>query len=224
MKIAKLPGLVFVSVLTIALLFAAVGIYRGGSAIKEVFWENAELKKAITNLTDDGRIGYAKVLTQILDPNGNVLFTTVKFVETDIKDKNKKLLEKEFIIQGDIVHFDALVVKFGDKMVMDGKKRSLYLWRRIYGETTAPAKGFLIEETGTEPYRYKSLLSELPLHKREQFWKQIWDLANDPNSLNQYDITAIYGNVTYTKLRPGLIYIFNLTPTGQVYPEVVPDI
>jgi hypothetical protein len=49
-------------------------------------------------------------------------------------------------------------------------------------------------------------------------------LANDPYLLAQYDIEAIYGNVTYAKLKKGLIYVFRITATGQVYPEVIPDI
>jgi hypothetical protein len=42
--------------------------------------------------------------------------------------------------------------------------------------------------------------------------------------LKEHDIEAIYGNAVYSKLREGLIYIFKINPTGQVYPEVVPDI
>jgi hypothetical protein len=48
-------------------------------------------------------------------------------------------------------------------------------------------------------------------------------LANDPEKLSQYDITALYGNVVYSKLKQGLIYVFKITPAGQLYPEVLPD-
>jgi len=98
------------------------------------------------------------------------------------------------------------------------------LWRRIYGEKMTPQDGFSIEEFGAEPSRYNGLLNELPLKKREIFWSGIWDLANNPDKLAEYGITAIYGSVTYTQLRPGLIYIFRITPTGLLYPEVIPDI
>ena len=37
------------------------------------------------------------------------------------------------------------------------------------------------------------------------------------------NIEAIYGNVVYSRLRKGLIYVFKVSPAGQVYPEVVPD-
>ncbi|MEK7996457.1 MAG: hypothetical protein AAB403_21865, partial [Planctomycetota bacterium] len=67
-------------------------------------------------------------------------------------------------------------------------------------------------------------LKLLPAEQRQMFWSHIWDLANDPEKLARYDIEAIYGNAVYSKLRKGLIYVFKINSTGQVYPEVVPDI
>ena len=91
------------------------------------------------------------------------------------------------------------------------------------GEKMPPAQGFSIEDFGAEPRRYADLLKELPVKTRGIFWSNIWDLANSPDKLSQYGITAIYGNVTYTQLKDNLIYIFRITPTGQVYPEVIPE-
>jgi hypothetical protein len=221
--LTSLPSIILGIVLCGAFLLIAIGIYRGGTAISELLTENKTLKKALTNLTDENKIGYAKVVSQIKDGNGIVISTTLKFVETARDNELEKILEKEYTIEGDIVHFDALIVKFSDKLVMDGKKRSLYIWRRIYGEKMSPAQGFDIEKFGTEPFRYADLLKELPVKKREIFWSSIWELANSPDKLAQYGITAIYGTATYTQLKDNLIYIFRITPTGQVYPEIIPE-
>lgn len=198
------------------------GFYGTALTIHELLGENKQLKQAITNLTAEDQIGYAKVISQRIDEKGR-LWTTIRFVETSRQDKTKTVLQKEYTIEGDIIHFDALVVTFGDKMVMDGKSRALYLWRRVYGEHTAPQDGFPIEEPGAEPRRYADLLEMLPPAQRQMFWRRIWDLANDPEQLKQHDIKAIYGNVIYHKLREGLIYVFKISPTGHLYPEVVPD-
>ncbi len=48
------------------------------------------------------------------------------------------------------------------------------------------------------------------------FWSNIWDLANDAEKLKQDGITAIYGNAVYSKLKEGLIYVFKISPTGQL--------
>jgi hypothetical protein len=205
----------------IILVYIGRGLYHGAMTIHELLSENKQLKQAITNLTREEQIGYAKVIAQ--QEKDGKLFTTIRFVETARDDKLTKILEKEYIIEGDIVHFDALIVRFSDKMVMNGQTRALYLWRRVYGEKMAPKDGFLIEEPGTEPQRYGDLLRALPIKHRELFWSNIWELANEPDKLSEYGIKAIYGNVVYSRLRQGLIYIFKISPTGQVCREVVPD-
>ncbi len=221
--ITSLPSIIFGIVICAAILLIAIGIYRGGTAISELLTENKTLKRALTNLTDENKIGYAKVISQTKDANGAVTSTTLKFVETARDNELNQILQRQYTIEGDIVHFDALIVKFSDKMVMDGKQRSMYLWRRVYGEKMSPQSGFAIEESGKEPNRYADLLKELPVKNRQVFWSSIWELANTPDKLKQFGITAIYGTVTYTQLRQGLIYIFRLTATGQLYPEVIPE-
>ena len=211
-----IAGLCFV-----VLAYLGGGFYHGAMTVHELLTENKQLKKAITNLTHEEQIGYAKVIDQKLE-DGQII-TTIKFVETARDDILNNILEKEYSIEGDIIYFEALIVKFGDKMVMDGKTRALYLWRRVYSEKISPEDGFLIEEPGAEPKRYSDLLTALPIKQRELFWSNIWELANDRKKLKLYDIEAIYGNAIYSKLREGLIYIFKISPTGQVYPEVVPD-
>jgi hypothetical protein len=206
----------------VVLAYLGRGFYYGARTIHQLLAENKHLKQAITNLTSEEQIGYAKVIAQ--ETKDCKLLTTIRFVETARDDKLKTILEREYTIETDIIHFDALIVKFGDKMVMDGKTKALYLWRRVYGEKMAPENGFVIEEPGAEPQRYSDLLQALSIKQRQLFWSNIWELANDPEKLKAYDIKAIYGNVVYSKLRKGLIYIFKISPTGQVYPEVVPDI
>ena len=221
LTISRIVTYIIAGIFLIGFVYLGRGIYYGAVTIHKLLAENKQLKEAITNLTQEDQIGYAKVTTQ--ETKDGKLLTTLKFVETARDDKLKKILEKEYSIEGDIVHFDALVVKFGDKMVMDGRAKALYLWRRVYGEKMAPEEGFAIEEPGAEPERYSDLLSALPIKQRQIFWSSIWDLANDPEKLKEYDIEAIYVNAVYSRLRTGLIYVFKISSTGQVYPEVVPD-
>jgi hypothetical protein len=201
--------------------FVGPSLYQGTKTIRELLTENKQLKEAISNLTAEDQIGYAKVISQ--RDEGGRLLTTVRFVETARNEKTKRILQKEYTIEGDVIHFDALIVKFEDKMVLEGKSRALYLWRRIYGEKMAPETGYPIEEPGTEPKRYAGLLEALRLHDQQLFWTSLWDLANDPERLREYGIKAVYGSVTYQKLRPGLVYVFKISPTGQVFPETIPE-
>lgn len=216
---------VFFGGLTALFLVAAAyfgrGLYRGTMTIHELLGENKELKQAISTLTAEDQIGYAKVISQRSE-DGRLL-TTLRFVETSRDDKTKTILQKEYTIEGDVIHFDALIVKFDDQMVLDGKARALYLWRRVYGEKMAPEEGFPIEVPGAEPKRYEDLLKILPIEQQGLFWSNIWGLANNPEQLGQHGIKAIYGNVIYSQLREGLIYVFKIGPTGHLYVEDVFD-
>lgn len=210
------------TVLTLVVLaFVGGALFYGTKTVHDLLGDNKKLKAAITSLTHEDQIGYAKVLRQ--ETRGGQLYTTIRFVETARDDQLKIVLEKEYEIEGDVVHFDALVVSFTDQAVMDGKSRSLYLWRRVYGEHMSPADGFPIETPGTNPERYAGLLRGLKLPEQQMFWEAIWDLANNPEGLREHGIKAIYGNAVYKRLRPGLIYVFKIGADGQVYPETVLD-
>jgi len=213
--------------ITITVLF--VGLYAGKGIVSSVLnkpaydlmRDNQELKKAISNLTTETMIGYAKVISQ--ENRDGRIFTRLRFVETNRSDDYSKVLEKEYEIEGDIVHFDALIIKFSNQMVLDGKEKSLYLWRRIYGEKMNPSDGFSIENQNEEPKRYSDILEKLSLDERKQFWTQIWELSNDPDRLKKHGIEAVYGNVIYKNVKPHLVYIFRINNVGGLYPEVIPD-
>lgn len=190
--------------------------------IFDLLSENKQLKTALTNLQTETRIGYAKVISQT--SRDGKMWTKLRFVETDIDDPLKRVLEKEYEIEGDIVHFDALIVRFGDEVVMDGRERAMYLWRRVYGEAMSPKDGFPIEEPGVGPARYEAIGRKLSLKDKQLFWQEIWELANDPARLQKVSVRAIHGSVIYEQLRPGLIYIFKIDNKGNLYPEVIPDL
>jgi hypothetical protein len=206
--------------LTVAGLFAAALLY-GSKTVHDLLAGNEKLKEAITTLTHEDQIGFAKVLRQ--EVREGQLYTTIKFVETARDDMLNKVLEKEYEIKGDVIHFDALIVTFSDQAVMDGKARSIYIWRRVYGETMSPSEGYEMATPGTHPERYAGLLRDLKLPEQQLFWEAIWDLANDPEALREHGIKAVYGNAVYKRLRPGLIYVFKIGNDGQVYPETVLD-
>lgn len=208
--------------LSLAILaFVGGSFYLGTKTVHDLLAESEELKAAISTLTHEDQIGFAKVIKQ--EERDGHFYTTIKFVETARDDMLNRVLEKEYEIKGDVVHFDSLIVTFSDQAVMDGKKRSLYLWRRVYGEEMNPSAGFDIATPGTHPERYADLLRNLKQSEQDLFWEAIWNLSNDPNALEAYGVKAIYGNAVYKRLRPGLIYVFKIGTDGQIYPETVLD-
>lgn len=199
--------------------FFVVSIYFSSSSIHSLLTENTQLKSSIKNLTDERQIGFATVQSQEKEADGS-LRTTIRFVQTDAKNPKQIVSEQLFTIEGDVAFFDTLIVKFTDDYVKDGKERALYLWRRIYSETTAAEKGQLIEQPSTAPERYYAITRSLKIKNRDVFWSAVWDLANQPDALSEYGIQAVFGNAIYTKLEPGNVYTFKISPTGQIYPEI----
>ena len=212
--------IITVLILTV-LAFVGGSLFYGTKTVHDLLRNNQKLKTAITTLTHEDQIGFAKVLKQ--EERDGTLYTTLRFVETARDDPLEIVLEKEYEIEGDVVLFDTLVVTFSAQAVMDGKARSLYLWRRVYGENMNPSDGYDIETPGTHPERYAGLLRDLKLAEQQMFWEAIWDLSNNPEALREHGIKAIYGNAVYKRLRPGLIYVFKIGSDGHVYPETVLD-
>ena len=190
--------------------------------IEELLVENEDLKAAINNLSQEDQIGYAKVLSQ--ETRDGQLFTKILFVEADPEDFTKQILRKEYEIQGAVVHFDTLIVTFDGELVKDGKERAMYLWRRIYGEKQPPEQGFPIETAGQPSPRYAQLCEKLSIEESQLFWDEIWQLSNNSKRLEKLGIKAVYGNAVYHQLKPGLIYIFKVSSTGSLYPEIIPDL
>lgn len=213
--------------LSILLLLSAAAVfglfrYSLNYDIEKLLTENKDLRTAITNLSAESQIGYAKVLDQYT--TDGQLYTKILFVETDPSDPLIKIFEAEFIIKGDIAFFDTLIVKFDTPIVMEGSEKAIYLWRRIYSEQMLPENGAPIETQGEEPKRYEAICKQLSLRDKEMFWQEIWDLANDTDRLAHLGVKAVYGSVVYEKMKPGLIYIFKIAPTGNFYPEIIPDL
>jgi len=211
--------LVALSALATAVILG-LSFYFSSSSIHSLLTENHELNRAIRNLTQEEQIGYATVVSQETDELGQST-TMLKFVQTAAGNPKEIVEEQVFLIEGDIVHFDALIVKFTDAYVQAGKERALYLWRRIYGERTPPEQGEAIAVPGSAPERYFAITKSLRVNDRTVFWDAVWSLANDPQRLSEYGITAVFGNAVYTKVEPDKVYLFKIGATGQIYPEVV---
>ena len=223
MKMLIKTGISFATVVIVA--GAGIFLWRQVSSnrtIEQLLNENIELKTAITNLSQEDKIGFAKVLSQ--ETRNGQIFSKIVFVETDPEDFTKHLLRKEYEVTGDVVFFDVLVVTFGDQLVMDGTERAMYLWRRTYGEHQPPAEGFALEPAGQPSPRYTQLCEKLSIEDRQLFWDEIWQLSNNPKRLENLGIKAVLGKAVYRPLKPGLVYIFKVSSSGAISSEFVPDL
>ena len=114
-----------IGLITLALgAFIGLSFYLSNSTIHSLLTENFELNRAITNLTAEEQIGYATVISQVTDSLGQTK-TKLRFVQTAAGKPKEIVDEKIYLIEGDVIHFDALIVKFSDDYVKDVKARAL---------------------------------------------------------------------------------------------------
>ena len=217
---AKVIGYLIVLTALVTAAVLGLGVYFSSSSIHELLTQNHQLNKAIRNLTTEQQIGYAVLQSQSQNALGEIE-SVVRFVQTAADNPQQVVSEQLFSVTGSVVHFDALIVKFDTKYVQEGKERALYLWRRIHGEFDTPASAKAIEQPGQASERYYSITKSLRLQDQAVFWEAIWDLANAPSRLQQYGVTAVYGNPVYIQMQAGKVYLFKISPSDQIYPEVV---
>ena len=83
----KLIRTVFGLLTLVAVVFIAGALFYGTKTVHDLLGENKKLKQAITTLTHEDQIGYAKVVLQ--ETRSGKLYTTVRFVEPARDDRLK---------------------------------------------------------------------------------------------------------------------------------------
>ena len=183
----------------------------------------ANLETIIQELTRTVRVAEVYVLEQTQNP----VKTTFKFVE--VNDQREPIGDaKMFTVDGDVVYFDALVMKFEqpfdafDKLPLketDKKelaarmvKKSIISFRRVFGEKQKPADGFPLDTPGQVPAAYRSNLSS---EKYEQeLWNGFWELANNPKLARERGVYTAEGEAVYKPLHKDKYYVIEQSISG----------
>lgn len=186
--------------------------------------EIERLDTALQLLKVDHRMAQLEVLEQKQDPASGQLLTRFSFVETD--DEGQPLEKpREFTIEGDVVHVDALVISFEDEYVEKGdplKGTALCLFRRIHGDEQKPSDAFPLDPVRTRPVAYSR--GGQPSEFEKKLWEDFWEYANNPKKAEDAGVRTAQGKVSYTKLRPMMRYRLMLRSTGDftIQPETMP--
>jgi hypothetical protein len=208
--------LVFFALAMSAMLFA-FELYRAHYSVEaqlEVEKDrNAELISIVQRLSSETRVADILVTNQTTAPDGQ-LSTELRFVEYD--HQGNPLPARQFVINGQLIHIDALVVKFEGKFVEENdplRGHSLALFTRIYGDHQAPDSADLIDQPGEIPPAYRG--SNAQVSKFEsQLWKDFWRLADDPVYRSSMGVRVAQGEGVYRPFQPGYLYTLTLETNG----------
>ena len=204
-------------------LSMAVGACLSGGFLLLLWWffcadpreaEIRRLQEQIVRLETERRVAQVVVVEQ---RGGRTRF---RFAETA---PDRAPVSREFEIEGEVAYFDALVVRFDAAFTKLGdstRGKSLYLFRRVFGEHQAPVKGFPLDpfdKLGV-PAAYR--LHQIPSAFEREIWRDFWDLALNPKVSGEKGIRVLQGQAVYTKLVPGKIYHLTIQDAGGLSIQV----
>lgn len=172
----------------------------------------AELRQIVQRLTAERRVADVMVTDQ--RKIDGVLRTSIVFVEYGKDDA--ALPAKRFTIDGNMIHLDAMVVKFDGKFVEQNdplRGHSVALFTRLYGDTQTPAQGFPIDEPGSVPAVYCDNDPKVRQFQKE-LWENFWRLADDPGYRTEMGVRIAQGEGLWRPFEPDHLYTITLESNG----------
>jgi len=219
--------------LTALLGFQAYRTHHSVEAQLQAEKEKTETLQAIVErLSSERRVADVLVTDQTTAANGE-LRTTLLFVEYD--GHGDPLPARRFVIVGQEVHIDALVVKFDGKFVQENdplRGHSVALFTRIYGEHQSPDSADQIDHPGQIPPTYRG--ADFRVNNFEsQLWNDFWRLADDPAYRQSMGVRVAQGEGVWRPFQPGYLYTVTLESNGGlnitsekvrgIYSELLPQ-
>jgi hypothetical protein len=172
----------------------------------------AELRQIVQRLTAETRVADVMVTDQ-QKVNG-VLRTSIVFVEYARDDA--PLPAKRFTINGNMIHLDAMVVKFDGKFVEQNdplRGHSVALFTRLYGDTQTPANGFPVDDPGQVPAVYRDNDPKVSQFQQE-LWQNFWRLADDAPYRKEMGVRVAQGEGLWRPFEPDHLYTITLEANG----------
>jgi len=127
-------------------------------------------------------------------------------------------LRRSFVLPGEELYIDALVVQFDRAFVDEGdglKGKSLLLFRRAFGDNQKPIDGVpLYRGSGDGPVPEVAQVDAAPGAYETQLWDRFWRYANDPKAAAEAGIRVAQGEAPHVKAMSGQVYQLTLRSSG----------
>ncbi len=208
-----------------------MAVIIAAAVILAVFWvtrwmeEVNILRKVVDRLSADSRVAEVLVTKSELDESTGKIKTTIKFLEQDVK--GRPLEPKYFTFQGNIIQFQALVIRFEDRLVKAGDKlrgKSVYLFLKAFVLGGAQTQEFEITKTEEIPAGYQILKASSKFEA--ELWREFWKYALDPQKRDRAGIKNAQLEAPGTMFLPGTIYTLRIEHDGglRIDSKPIPEI
>ena len=181
----------------------------------------AVLKAMVARLEKASRVARVQVLKQQKDLQTERIETRLLFQHLD--DKGQVSHQKEMTLEGEVVYFDALVIQFDPELVALGdalRGKSIYLFRRAFGEHQNPSDGQKLTPPGRVPKVYQVGKEVDPYEAH--LWQRFWQLAEDPAEARKERVRVAQIEAVATKLKYGKVYELEIQHAGGLLIRPVP--
>jgi len=179
---------------------------------EELTRERIELQRAIERLSGQERVAEVYVIDQVTPANTRPT-TTIEFIELD--RQQHPLPARRFVLEDEVIFFDALVLKFDQERVAAGdalRGKSLALFRRVFGEHQNPADGYPVDPAGDVPNVFR--IAPEPNKFERKLWSQFWDYASQPELAAADGVRVAQGEAVYVPMKKGQVWTLTLQNNG----------
>ena len=198
---------------------------KGAYWIARQIEQNQILRKVIQRLSAESRIAEVLVTRSTYNEKTQKIETTIKFLEYDAQQK--PLPARYFTFRGNLIQFQALVIRFEDKLVQAGDKvrgKSAYIFLRAFMLDEQDTQVFNITEINQIPRGYK--IPGVQNKFEQRLWEGFWQYALDPNAREHARIKNAQIEAPGSMFLPGTIYTIRIEHDGgiRIDAQPVPEI
>jgi len=192
-------------------------VRRLAAQVDQLQQDRQRLLEYARRLSASRRVAQIDVLEQFADDSGR----TVSTIQWQEIAPDGTLGPPQYVQPlGDLVYFEAAVIKFDDELVGGGDPQrgtSLALFRRIFGDQQPSAAVKPLDTIEVQPS-----VDERPADSLEpRLWALFWRMMDDPAMAAQYGVRVVQCEAPAVVLRAGQIWEITLDADGGLNLRII---
>ena len=193
-----------------AVKFGSYEVHQLREQVDQLEAERQRLVDYAVRLKASRRVAQVDVIRQRRDAAGNTV-STLLWQEIGADGTLGQPIALEAI--GELVYFEALVIKFAHNYVEEGdpeRGTSLAMFRRVFGDQQAPESVPELDRVARPPISALDNTSAL----QDELWARFWDMIEDEELAERYGVRVAQCEAPAVPLQAGQIWELALDTAG----------